>query len=82
MSIRTSRSTVTFNAAFSLRNVSGALPAGSYEVETEEEIIEGNDRTIYRRVATLLYVRTAGMTRACTVDPQDLGAALARDQAG
>ena len=81
MSIRTSRSTVNFKAAFSLRNVSGTLPPGAYEIETDEEIIEGNDRTVYRRIATLLYVRTAGMTRTCTIDPQDLAAALARDRA-
>lgn len=80
MSIRTTCSTVTFSNAFSLRNVSGIQPAGTYDIETEEEVIEGNDRTVYRRVATLLYIRSVGMTRACTIDPKDLAAALAQDR--
>jgi len=80
MSIRTTCSTVTFRNPFSLRNVSGIQSAGTYDVETDEEIIEGNDRTVFRRVATLLYIRSTGITRACTIDPKDLAAALAQDR--
>ena len=79
MSIRSTCSTVTFRNPFSLRSVSGIQPDGTYEIETDEEIIESNDRTVYRRVATLLYIRSAGMTRTCTIDPRDLAAALAQD---
>lgn len=79
MALRTTRSSVTFTAPFDLKGITGTLPAGSYDVETEEEIIEGMSHTVYLRVATLLYVRTVGMTRTLTVDPQALQDALHRD---
>ena len=37
----TSRRTVTFARPFSLRGIDGVRPAGTYTVETEEELIEG-----------------------------------------
>lgn len=80
MSTRTTRSTVTFTAAFRLAAVGETLPPGRYDVDTDEEAIEGNDRTVYRRTATLLYVPTPSGLRVCTVDPADLDAALAADR--
>lgn len=79
--MRTTRSTITFTAPFRLAGVAETHPAGSYDVETDEEVIEGNGRTVYRRVATLLFVREGNMTRMLTVSPVDLDAALARDRA-
>lgn len=55
------------------------LPAGRYDIDTEEEAIEGNERTVYLRVATLLYVRTTGMVQTVTIDPKELQAALDMD---
>ena len=81
MTIRTTKSRVTFNRPFSLKGVDGVQPPGSYEVETDEEVIEGNERTVYRRVATILYLSAGGTTVSCTIDPDDLAAALARDAA-
>ena len=78
MALRTTRSSITFTAPFDLKGIAGTLPAGSYDVETEEEIIETMTHTVYLRVATLLYVRTIGMTRTLTVDPQALQDALDR----
>ena len=80
MALRTTRSSVTFAAPFKLKALDVAQPAGTYSVETDEEIIEGNERTVYRRVATLLYIQRDGTTRAVTVDPADLEAAIARDK--
>lgn len=82
MALRTTRSTVTFAAPFKLKALEAVLAAGTYKIETDEEIIEGNERTVFQRVATLLYVERDGTTQAVTVDPQDLDAALARDRAG
>ncbi|NIJ63077.1 hypothetical protein FHR20_000008 [Sphingomonas leidyi] len=79
MSIRSTRSTVTFASPFRLKATGEILPPGSYEVETDEEAIEGNGHIVYRRVATLLYVPTASGTRVCTVDPAELAAAIAAD---
>lgn len=81
MSIRTTRSTVTFASPFRLTAVGETLPPGSYELDTDEEEIEGNGRTVFRRVATLLYVPTGSGTRVCTVDPAELAAAIAADAA-
>lgn len=79
MTIRTTKSTVTFHAPFSIPSISGEQPAGTYEIEIDEEVIEGIERTAYRHVATLLYVRTPGGTRTCTITAGDLAAALERD---
>lgn len=80
MALRTTPSSVSFSRPFELKGVDGPLPAGSYEVETEEEIIETMHRTVYVRVATLLIIRSTGMTRTVTVDPGDLETALERDR--
>ena len=80
MTIRTTKSTVTFRSPFRVKGMSEQQPAGTYEVETDEEAIEGNDRTVYRRVATLLILKDAGHTRTVTIDPASLEAALATDR--
>jgi hypothetical protein len=80
MTIRTTKSTVTFRAPFQVKGMSEQQPAGTYDIETDEEAIGGNDHTVYRRVATLLILRDAGRTRMVTIDPVSLEAALAADQ--
>lgn len=81
MPIRTTRTHVTFNAPFTLPELDGVQPAGSYDVETDEEAFEGNGRTVYVRVATLLRVCSAGLARTVTINPAGLQAALERDAA-
>jgi len=82
MALRTTSSTVTFASPFRLKDFTTAQAAGTYKVETDEEIIEGNERTVYRRVATLLYLHNGGSIRIRAVDPEDLEAALVRDRTG
>lgn len=79
MTTRTTRTTATFASPFRLKGVGEVLPPGSYGVETDEEAIEGNERTLFRRVATLIHVPTASGTRVCTIDPVELAAAIAAD---
>lgn len=81
MALRTTSMTVSFSAAFTLKGRPETFPAGSYEVETDEDVVEGNGRSAYVRVATLLHVRSPGMTRTLAVDPDDLERALAADRA-
>lgn len=81
MVIRTTRKQVTFKAPFSLPELDGLQPAGTYDVEIDEEVIEGNERTVYVRVATLLYIRSLGSTRTVTIDAGGLEDALGRDAA-
>ena len=79
MATRTTRSQATFLAPFVLAELDEPQPAGTYDIETDDEIVEGNERTVYVRVATLLYLENRGTTRIVTIDPKGLQAALAQD---
>jgi hypothetical protein len=57
MTLRSRRETVTFRHPFRIRGVDRLLPAGSYEVITDEEMIEGLSFAAFRRVATMIEVR-------------------------
>jgi len=82
MSVRTRRHKVTFNKPFLLKAAGRTLPAGIYEVVSDEELIEGLSFPVYRRVATIMIVPApapSSATEMLTVDPSDLTAALERD---
>jgi hypothetical protein len=83
MTVRTTRTTVTFRHPFSLKGADGPLPAGDYRVLTDEELIDGLSFLAYRRVATLIFPLAIGPNSAgmLTIDPQDLAAAQERDRA-
>jgi hypothetical protein len=81
MAIRTTRTQVTFNSSFELAELDSPLPAGTYDVDTDEEVIEGNERTIYIRTATLIHVQGLGTTRTVTINPSGLVDALEQDAA-
>jgi hypothetical protein len=59
MTIRSRRETVTFKHPFRIRGVDRLLPAGAYEVITDEEMIEGLSFAAFRRVATMIVVPAA-----------------------
>jgi hypothetical protein len=84
MTKRTCSKTVTFKRPFVLAGFSEVLPAGSYYVETDEELIEGISFLAYRRILTLLHLPAksgnSGLTRTLTIDPNELEEALKRDQ--
>ena len=79
MTIVTHRSSVTFAAPFTVKGVEGQQPAGTYQIETDEEVIEGNDRSVRRRIATLIFITRGQAIETCTIDPADLAAAIAND---
>jgi hypothetical protein len=84
MSMRTTRKTVIFSNPFSLEGVGRVLPAGDYEVMTDEELIEGLSFPVYRRVATMMLVPTQsdlGSVEMLTIDPRFLAEAIDRDAA-
>ena len=84
MLTRTTRKTVTFHSPLSLAGVGRLLPAGSYEVVTDQELIEGLSFPVYRRVATTMLVPAQsyqGSVEMLTVDPLNLAAAKDRDAA-
>lgn len=85
MLTRTHRETVIFRNPFSLEGLGRQLPAGNYEVVTDEELLEGLSFPVYRRVATRMLVPAQsikGSVEMLTVDPPSLAAARERDQAG
>ena len=60
MTVRTSRKTVTFTRPFSLSGIGQVQPAGTYTVETDEELLPGLSLPAYRRIATLMVLRSRG----------------------
>ena len=85
MKTRTSETTVTFGKSFVLASLDEVLPAGDYSVEIEEELIEGLSYAAYRRTSTVLRLPARSgpphLTRALTVDPNELDAAREHDLA-
>ena len=82
MSIRTTRKMVKFTNSFSIVGVDRVLPAGVYEVVTDEELIEGLSFPVYRRLATMILAPTQSSQTSIemfTIDPHDLATAMSRD---
>jgi hypothetical protein len=86
MKLRTTRKTVTFARPFYLRGIDGIQPAGSYAVDTDEELMEGLSFAVWRRVATVMflpaYPSSLVQGQIATIDPLELQAAQARDSEG
>lgn len=84
MAVRTTKKSVNFEAAFTLGDFDEVLPSGIYEVETDEELLEGVSFPAYRRVRTVIHLPmptgNSQLTRALTIDPDDLEAAILRDR--
>jgi hypothetical protein len=83
MTNRTQRTVSAFARPFLLRGVDRVLPPGSYEILTEEELIDGLSFPVYRRVSTVIFVpgQIPSSIEMVAVDPLDLAAAQARDVA-
>lgn len=85
MTLRSTRSRVTFSKPFTLAGYPGDLPAGDYEILAEEELLQGLSFEAYRRTATYLTVRHKGVRQGQTelrmTTESDLKKALRQDQA-
>src|ERR1700680_1503470 len=82
MTVRTPSRTVTFVHPFNLSGTDDVQPAGTYTVETDEELLQASSIPAYRRIATLLGLeRTTGrvLTQIVQTNPVELAEALARD---
>ena len=83
MTVRTSRKTVTFTQPFSLSGIEEVQPAGTYTVETDEELLPGLSFPAYRRIATLILLRSQRgrglVEQVVNIDPLELQAAQERD---
>lgn len=82
MTIRTHRTTSAFVRPFRLKGIDRVLPPGTYEVITDEELVEGLSFPVYRRVSTMMVVpgSTPSSVEMVTIDPLDLKAAQRADR--
>ena len=71
---------MTFSAPFRLSGFEELLSAGTYVVETDEEALEGQAHTGFRRIATTIRLRTGATIEHHQIDPGELEAALQRDR--
>lgn len=76
---RTSERSVCFKSPFRLSGDDDFLPPGEYEVQTTEAVYQVRERTVSRRISTVLIVQTLGKRRFCEIDPVALEEALKRD---
>ena len=83
MTMRMTKSTVTFLRPFRLGTFGEQLPAGRYPIETDEELLEGMSFPAYRRTATIMQLmpdpQRPHVTEITMVDPQQLEEALTMD---
>jgi hypothetical protein len=83
MTVRTTSRTVTFMHPFNLSGTDEVQPAGTYTVETDEELLQTPSLPAYRRISTSMRLpaRTTGMvlTQTVEVNPLELAEVLARD---
>ncbi len=83
MPTRTHTRTVVFQRPFSIKSAGGVQPAGTYTVETEEELVEGLSFPAYRRVSTTITRLANGagaLVQVLVVDPSELEKAQAADR--
>jgi hypothetical protein len=59
MTTRSRREIITFRHPFRIKGIDRELPAGAYEVITDEEMIEGLSFASFRRVATMIMIPAA-----------------------
>jgi hypothetical protein len=85
MTTRTTSGTVTFARPFKLGGMDSVQAAGSYRLETDEELLEDLSFPVYRRTAT--YIVLPGqpgsmiVTQTLKIDPAELETALKREAA-
>jgi hypothetical protein len=82
MTIRTSIKTVTFARPFVLSGIMGLQPAGTYNVETNEEL-RRTPAPAYRTISMLIRLPArlggAALTQVVDIDPAEMSTALERD---
>ncbi len=83
MTTRTVSKILTFKHPFQIGVSEEMQPAGSYKVDTDEELIEGLSFVSYRRVLMVIHLHSKSkiksLTRALTITAKELEAALCQD---
>ena len=84
MTRRTTTRIVTFQHPFTIEGLEGWQPAGSYIVDTEEELLQDLSFPAWHRVRTSLRLpqrSDGGVSHHVTLDPAIIDAALTADKA-
>jgi hypothetical protein len=85
MTTRTTQTKVTFTRPFVLTCFGEPLPAGTYDVEVNEQFRDGDWFPVYRRAVALLYLHIRperpSHRQILSVDQDELDAVLERDEA-
>jgi len=80
---RTTTRSVTFEHPFTLSGIDEVQPAGTYTVETDEELIQALSFPAYRSTGTWIRLpsqgRAAPLTQAVSLTPVELDEVLAKD---
>ena len=80
---RTTLTTVTFLRPFSLTDVDGVQPAGTYTVETVDTTLDNLSFIAYRRVSTSIMLPALGAAarqrQVIFIDPLELEVAVKQD---
>jgi hypothetical protein len=83
MLTRSQRTTIAFRRPFVMKGLDRPQPAGTYDVETEEELLEGLSFPAYRRLSTTMTPRLQApgtVLQTQLVDPAELAKAHAADR--
>ncbi|UVK41043.1 hypothetical protein LHFGNBLO_002590 [Mesorhizobium sp. AR10] len=84
MSGRTTHSIAHFTAPFVLSGLEGKLPAGDYDIDHDEELIDGMSWLAWRHVATFIHLpaRTvkSPTSQLVAIDHAELETALRQDR--
>jgi hypothetical protein len=79
VSIRTNRTTVVFARPFAVIGLDALQPAGTYTVETHDELFDGVSLPGCRRIGTSIFLPArparAGWAEVAQIDPRELDAA-------
>ena len=79
----TTRISVTFSRPFSLSDLDGIQPAGTYRIQTLDVALDSLSYLAYRRVSTTIELPSVGVTgsrrHVIAIDPLELETALHRD---
>ena len=83
MTVRTTRRNVTFRRPFSISGIEGVQSAGTYVVETDEQLLEELSFPAYHRVSTSIILPVGGggsdSYQIVRIDPAELEEAQRRD---
>ncbi len=84
MTSRSRRETIVFKHPFKIKSIGRDLAAGSYEIVTDEDMIDGLSFASFRRTSTMMMVPALsprGSMEMIAIEPSELSVAQDEDAA-